>query len=250
MGYAVSQLVEALRYKPQGRGFDWGNCNGNLAQNLGLGGSTGKPTECRKDPQKVGLLTTLCTRHGLYCTTRAGRNAHALHAKIVRHPAADAGSGEGSRGNERPEATKRWLESGMAKLTWAWVTEEIKTAWYTANHEIIPTNERPAAIHLVDTDGCRRCGRQDTLIHRLSECIETAAIWEWTRRRAAMMLRTDPRYITADWILRPQFHFWPTRRQRAHLWTFAHLIWYRIQGLRRQSLVDYIEFLRRSRWKT
>jgi hypothetical protein len=23
MGYAVAKLVEALRYKPEGRGFDW-----------------------------------------------------------------------------------------------------------------------------------------------------------------------------------------------------------------------------------
>jgi len=35
-GYAVAQLVEALRYKPEGRGFDsrWCHCNFSLTQSF------------------------------------------------------------------------------------------------------------------------------------------------------------------------------------------------------------------------
>ena len=35
-GYAVAQLVEALRYKPEGCGFDsrWGHCNFSVTQSL------------------------------------------------------------------------------------------------------------------------------------------------------------------------------------------------------------------------
>jgi hypothetical protein len=85
----------------------------------------------------------------------------------------------------------------------SWVSEEIKSAWYTVMHEIIPTNESLAAIHLVDTDSCRQCGRPDILIHRLTECNNAAAIWEWIWGRVAMTLRTDPRHIPADGTFHP-----------------------------------------------
>jgi len=115
-------------------------------------------------------------------------------------------------------------------------------------HDIIPTNEGLAAIHLVDTDACRRCGKMETLQHHVTECKEGAAIWEWAQRRMAMMLRTDQRHIPAQWTLHRPLHFLPPRRQRTLLWTLAHLVWYRLQGWRRQSLADFIDLLRRSRW--
>ena len=31
MGHAVAQLVEALRYKPEGRGFDFRSCHWNYS---------------------------------------------------------------------------------------------------------------------------------------------------------------------------------------------------------------------------
>jgi len=105
------------------------------------------------------------------------------------------------------------------------VSGEIKSARYSVIHEIFPTNERLAAFHLVDTDICRQCERPDNLTHRLTERVDGTAIWNSARRRVAMMLRTDPRLVSTEWILRPHFHFWPPQRQRAILWTLAHLFW-------------------------
>ena len=46
-------------------------------------------------------------------------------------------------------------------------------------------------------DRCTR-ERRDILTHRLTECKEGTAIWQWTKERVAWILRMDPRYIPAD----------------------------------------------------
>jgi hypothetical protein len=105
------------------------------------------------------------------------------------------------------------------------VSEAFQSAWYLVIHEPIPTNERLAAIHLVESDTCRQCGKPDTLMHLLMECDNGLVEWDWTRRRVATMLRTDPRHISREWVLRPHFRFWPPHKQRAIQWTLAQLVW-------------------------
>jgi len=111
----------------------------------------------------------------------------------------------------------------------SWVSEDRQSTWYSVIHDIVPTNERLFAMHLVDTASCRQCGRPETLLHRLTECAHGTEIWEWTRRRMAMILRVDPRYIPSDRLLTPYFNFWPPRRLRAIQWILAHIVWYRMQ---------------------
>ena len=43
--------------------------------------------------------------------------------------------------------------------------------------------------------------------------------------------------------------FWPPQRQAALVWIIAHLVYYRLQSNRRLSLKDFMDFLRRARWK-
>jgi hypothetical protein len=85
--------------------------------------------------------------------------------------------------------------------------------------------------------------------HRLKDCVVCAAIWDCALKLLAQMLRTDPHHIPYEWTRLPQFHFWPPRRQPALLWNLAHLVWYRLQDQRRQSIINFIDFLRISRWK-
>jgi len=116
-------------------------------------------------------------------------------------------------------------------------------------HDIVPTKERLFAIHLIDTGSCRQCGTPDTILHRLTECAQGTEIWEWTRHQMAMILRVDQRHIPSDWLLTPYFQFRPPQRQRVIMWILAHLVWCRMQGQRPQTLADYIDYMRRSRWK-
>ena len=72
------------------------------------------------------------------------------------------------------------------------ITEEIKSVWFTVIHDIIPTNERLAKIHLTDTSVCKYWGQPDTLHHRITECNEGTDIRRWTRTRLAIILGANP----------------------------------------------------------
>jgi hypothetical protein len=136
-------------------------------------------------------------------------------------------------------------------LNWysVWTSDEIKSVWYVVLHDLVPTNVRLAKIKLKDSPRCGKCGRQDTLQHRLTQCGNATGIWQWTREKMACILQTDPRNIPPDWLTRPSFLTWPRTRQVALLWILAHMTYYVTQHKDRLSLMDYADFLRRARWK-
>jgi len=63
----------------------------------------------------------------------------------------------------------------------AWVPDDVKSAWFLAIHDIIPTKECLFKIHLADTNRCNQCDQIDTLPHRMTECKAEKDIWDWTR---------------------------------------------------------------------
>jgi hypothetical protein len=136
-----------------------------------------------------------------------------------------------------------------ATLHTAGLSDTIKSTWYAAIRDILPTNERLAAINLATTTTCSRCGTSDTLQHRITECEEGAVIWNWTRARTAAILRVDNKYISEEWTLCPIFQFRPPQRHAAIVWMIDHLVVYRLQNQRRLSLTDYMDFLYRARGK-
>ena len=73
-----------------------------------------------------------------------------------------------------------------------------KSTWYAAIHEIIPTNERLAAIHLTTTTSCVRCGATDTLLHCLIACEKGPVISAWTKTRRAAILCIHPKHIPGE----------------------------------------------------
>ena len=127
-------------------------------------------------------------------------------------------------------------------------SEGAKSAWYAVLHDLLPTNTRLHRIQLAETENCTLCGEKDTTVHRLTECGAAEEIWEWTRIRLAAIHRTDRRRIPPEWLLGPSFRFWP-QRHLATLWILANLVHYLVQNRRTMSLEEYIDYLRRSRWK-
>jgi hypothetical protein len=111
--------------------------------------------------------------------------------------------------------------------------DRVKSGWYAAMHNIIPTNERLTNIHLATTSACSRCGVTNTILHRITQCEEGPVIWNWTRARIAMILRIHPKYISEDYTLRPCFQHWPPQRHAAIVWIIPHLVAYRLQTQRR-----------------
>jgi hypothetical protein len=116
-------------------------------------------------------------------------------------------------------------------------------------HDLIPTNDHLVAIKLTETNRCSTCDDIDTAQHRLTQCGESKLIWNWTRARIAAITRTNSMDVPETWTKKPDFRIWPPQRHKAIMWMIAHLVNYHMQGQRRKSLVDYIDFMRRAWWK-
>jgi hypothetical protein len=127
--------------------------------------------------------------------------------------------------------------------------DSVKSALFAAIHDIIPTNERLAAIHLTSVTSCIRCGVTEALLHRITQCGKGPVIWTWIRARIAALLRVHSQHISEEWTLRPTFHYWPAQKQEDIVWIVAHLVAYLLQTQRHLSLADYMNFLKRVRWK-
>ena len=113
---------------------------------------------------------------------------------------------------KHPCITRARVRTNLHK---ACVSETLKLTWYVVIREIVPTNERLAAIRLAGTDRCIHCRKTDSLQHRIAECGEGYVIWTWIRARIAALLRMDPKFVPADWTLRPTFHFWLPQKHAA-----------------------------------
>jgi hypothetical protein len=88
---------------------------------------------------------------------------------------------------------------------WDRVWENLMELGRRTPYEIVPTNERLYTTRLTDSTLCKHCLELYTIMHSLTECGEWERIWDWTRKRIAWILRTDPARIPRDWTLRPQF---------------------------------------------
>ena len=120
---------------------------------------------------------------------------------------------------------------------------------YKKIHDILPTNGSLHKIRMVPTDKCGNCATVDTVGHRLIECGEGKRISNWTRERLARIAGTEPERIPVEWLTRLQFNICPRQRHRAVLWTLAMLLIFRTQQRRDLTLHDFIDFVRRTKWK-
>ena len=87
------------------------------------------------------------------------------------------------------------------------VPEMVKSAWFAAIHDTVPTKDRLAAVCLTNTSSCARCGEPDSIQHTITGYREGQLIWTWKRGKLGMILRMDPRHIPPDWPIRPAFQY-------------------------------------------
>ena len=104
------------------------------------------------------------------------------------------------------------------------LSDGVRSAWYTVVHDVIPTNVRLHKIRLMDTDNCTQCERQDTTLHRLTECGVRKEIWDCTLTRKGRIRSTDSSCIPTEGLLSPGFRLWPRQRQQAILWFLGNMI--------------------------
>ena len=202
------------------------------------------------DTDYVRVSITICAGHGPHSTPGNDETLRTFQLRIYNtlHTMATVTRESREMRIKQLHPETQWMQ-GWKHLHTAWISEEIASVWYIVVHDIKPTNESLHSIRLVESDRCRHCGRRVTLLHRLTECNEGTAIWLWTKEIIAQMIRTNPRRIPDDWCLRPHFQFRPPQRHTTMLWLLPNLVTYRTQQQRHLSLLDYIDFLRRVRWK-
>ena len=98
-----------------------------------------------------------------------------------------------------------------------------RTAWCMVTYDIIPTSVKLHKLRLMDTENCTQCGRQDTILHLLTECGVRQEIYEWIRIRVSRIQKMDPRLIPKEWLLRACFKLWPRQTRQAHFWFLANV---------------------------
>ena len=129
------------------------------------------------------------------------------------------------------------------------VSDNTRCIWYRVLHDLIPTNARLHRIKMTHWNSYQRRTMADTLEHILTECGEGRRIWQYTKTRIALILRTIPSRIPDEWILRPQFDIWPNKRNNAILWMITNVVIFRIQQRISLTLHDFMDFLLRTIWK-
>lgn len=110
----------------------------------------------------------------------------------------------------------------------------------------------------VRTATCRTCG-------------QTARKWRWTRKLIVAILKTEHSCMPGAWLLFPNFTFWTQSQPQdpgtygavwtqpghraslrilGHMVQYGHTVHYIPHARRKPTLVDYTEFLKRSRCKS
>jgi hypothetical protein len=56
-------------------------------------------------------------------------------------------------------------------------------------------------------------------------------------------------WIPDTWLLAPAFKLWSPRRHQAVLWILGHMIGYVVNNHGETTLQDYMDYMRRARWK-
>lgn len=79
-----------------------------------------------------------------------------------------------------------------------------KAEWYLLLHDVVPVRDRLFSKRLVESPTCARCGKPDTLAHRLVKCNqEGQREWEDCARRTAALLGLPIREVTPELLLHP-----------------------------------------------
>jgi hypothetical protein len=140
--------------------------------------------------------------------------------------------------NENPDSEMRIIRKCPAvdwRRMWrnihsSGLSSAIKSTWYVAINDILPTHDRLAEIRLVPTNSRPKCNDPDSVVHRVTDCGDGPLQWTWTKQKLGIILRMDPKHIPKEWTLYPALHLWPPHRQAAVLWILAHFVFYRLQN--------------------
>jgi len=161
-----------------------------------LHGRTPNPPQIKRIPAKFDYLYHY-NIEAAYTPIRADSENHKSYKK--RLYTALLTSIRAAAGSPEMRIQKLWPDTDWTRI---WknlkdtpVSDNMRCVWDQVLHDLIPTNVRLHRIKMTPSISCQRCTMADTLEHRLTECGEGRRIWQYTKIRIALMLRTThPEY--------------------------------------------------------
>ena len=99
-----------------------------------------------------------------------------------------------------------------------------RSAWFAAVHDIYKTNARLHAIGQAPDDKCVKCGRWDTILHRLTTCGNAATIWRWYKDTVRDKCEIPADTIQQDFLIRPDVTFPSKQRHNTIMWLSGHVV--------------------------
>ena len=224
--------------------------NSVLAEGLEPESTNSKPLKPEKNPEQINICHTLCTRHGICESTREHRNTEKVQTTSIQGL---THTGEHrtrrSRTASPPETPDNPLDTRMDHTThsldtWAPKIPMIDSNPWHRTYQRTPSGN-PTFRHRT-LQPVRKNGYPPTPYHRLRWRSHNMELYPYqnhssTPHRPPVIYRTTGKSTPIS-TLAPQ-------RQAEIVWIIAHLVEYRMQRKRLLTLNDYIDFLRRAKWK-
>ena len=237
-----------VRMERQGQQTD--NFTADWLTKWHLHGRTPNPPDIRRIPTKLDYLYRYNIQ-AAYTPIRGNLESQKIYRKLLYKGLLT--SIHAVAGLHEMRIQKLWPDTDWIQvwknLSDAPVSDNTQCVWYQFIHDLIPTNVRLHRINVTPSNTCQQCAAIDTLEHRLNVCGEGRLIWQYMKTILARMLRTIPARTSNEWLLRPHFNIWPSKRNHAVLWTLANVVISRLLQRTAPKLQDFMYFLFRSRCK-
>lgn len=117
----------------------------------------------------------------------------------------------------------------------------VSAIWYDVVNETIPTAQRLHKINLRPTAHCDKCHLVETLPHIIL-CGNKIRIWNWTRKKLAVINRTNENYIEVTEVLKPDWKRYPSAKNNSYAWFIGHFLFYVLTNTT-PNLEDYTCYL-------
>lgn len=125
---------------------------------------------------------------------------------------------------------------------------DVRSKWYDVVTETVPTQEKRHRINLAQTPLCASCHEIATVAH-IFTCRDQVHIWNWTRKKLAVLNRTAPHTITITSLLRPDFRLFTDAKHNSYIWLAGHFIYYML-ATTSPALLDFQAYLLHQHWRT
>ena len=128
------------------------------------------------------------------------------------------------------------------------LSTKVRSEWYKAVHDLIPTNQRLHRINMVNGGNCKICGKLDSLQHRLTECSITKGIWRHLAVQLACVYRRHIEAIVPTILLYPQYKFKKNSKMKLVNHLIGSTVFYILSNSRCNE-EDYKLFLQKEKLK-